>query len=101
MVGKKPYKVIDIFAGPGGLGEGFAALGYDTGNHPFKIALSIEKDPSAHYTLMLRSFYRQFDLEKYRRNTGLMLRVKLPSRSCLICILDRRGLLLRKQSASN
>jgi len=64
MVGRKPYKVIDVFAGPGGLGEGFAALGYDTGSHPFKIALSIEKDPSAHNTLMLRSFYRQFDLDK-------------------------------------
>ena len=56
-----PFKVIDVFAGPGGLGEGFSALGYDTGKSPFKLALSIEKDPSAHSTLMLRSFYRQFN----------------------------------------
>lgn len=63
MVGKEPYKVIDVFAGPGGLGEGFAALGYDTGTSLFKLALSIEKDSTAHSTLMLRSFYRQFDPE--------------------------------------
>jgi len=58
------YKVIDVFAGPGGLGEGFAALGYDTGKSPFKLALSIEKDSSAHSTLLLRSFYRQFNLNE-------------------------------------
>ena len=63
MVGKETYKVIDVFAGPGGLGEGFAAFRYDTEKHPFRLALSIEKDPSAHSTLMLRSFYRQFDPE--------------------------------------
>lgn len=55
------YKVIDVFAGPGGLGEGFAAMGYDDGRCPFRIALSVEKDPSAHSTLLLRSFFRQFE----------------------------------------
>ena len=60
MSKKEAYKVVDVFAGPGGLGEGFAAFGYDTGKFPFKLAVSIEKDPSAHSTLMLRSFYRQF-----------------------------------------
>jgi len=55
--------VIDIFAGPGGLGEGFAALEQD-GQSPFKIALSIEKDAHAHKTLELRAFYRQFGPEK-------------------------------------
>ena len=52
--------IIDIFAGPGGLGEGFSALKNDEGENFFKIALSIEKDPLAHLTLTLRSFYRQF-----------------------------------------
>jgi DNA (cytosine-5)-methyltransferase 1 len=53
--------VIDIFAGPGGLGEGFSAL-RDVKNLPvFKIGLSIEKEPIAHQTLLLRSFFRQFD----------------------------------------
>ncbi len=63
MVDKEPYKVIDVFAGPGGLGEGFSALGYDAGKPSFRLALSIEKDPTAHSTLLLRSFYRQFDPE--------------------------------------
>jgi DNA (cytosine-5)-methyltransferase 1 len=53
--------VIDLFAGPGGLGEGFAAL-RDDGFPVFKIGLSIEKDPVAHKTLLLRSFFRQFDV---------------------------------------
>jgi DNA (cytosine-5)-methyltransferase 1 len=51
--------VIDIFAGPGGLGEGFSAL-TSHGRQVFKIALSIEKEPHAHETLTLRSFFRQF-----------------------------------------
>jgi DNA (cytosine-5)-methyltransferase 1 len=57
-----PIPVIDIFAGPGGLGEGFSALTDTTAprRRPFKIALSIEKDPIAHRTLLLRSFFRQF-----------------------------------------
>ncbi len=53
--------VIDIFAGPGGLGEGFSAFKSSTGSHPFKIKLSIEMDEFAHRTLLLRSFFRQFD----------------------------------------
>ena len=51
--------VIDLFAGPGGLAEGFAAF-HDKGENVFRIALSIEKDRYAHCTLELRSFYRQF-----------------------------------------
>lgn len=51
--------VVDLFAGPGGLGEGFSTL--EASDHcPFRIALSVEKDPYAHQTLRLRSFYRQF-----------------------------------------
>lgn len=52
--------VIDLFAGPGGLGEGFSASRDADGNPAFKIALSIEKDPVAYETLRLRSFFRQF-----------------------------------------
>lgn len=52
--------VIDIFAGPGGLGEGFSAFRTPSGSLPFKILLSIEMDEFAHRTLLLRSFFRQF-----------------------------------------
>jgi DNA (cytosine-5)-methyltransferase 1 len=52
--------VIDLFAGPGGLGEGFTTL-HGSNNRPrFKVQLSIEKEFYAHQTLALRAFYRQF-----------------------------------------
>lgn len=51
--------VIDLFAGPGGLGEGFSASGCGE-KRPFQICLSIEKDSAAHSTLELRSFFRRF-----------------------------------------
>lgn len=49
--------VVDLFAGPGGLGEGFSAL---DGGNLFRIAISIEMEKTAHETLRLRSFFRQF-----------------------------------------
>ena len=52
--------VVDLFAGPGGLGEGFSAFETKDGTHPFRIGLSIEKDATAHSTLRLRAFLRQF-----------------------------------------
>lgn len=54
-----PIPIIDLFAGPGGLGEGFSSL-QDHKHEPFfKIGLSIEKDPTAHKTLTLRAVFRQ------------------------------------------
>ena len=53
---KMTYKIIDLFAGPGGLGEGFA--NYKKGTI-FDIALSAEMESSAHQTLTLRSFFRK------------------------------------------
>ena len=54
-------RVIDLFAGPGGLGEGFATFAPDpcSGWRPFRIIASVEKDPAACRTLRLRSFYRR------------------------------------------
>ena len=57
-----PIKVIDLFAGPGGLGEGLSAY-RPNGKQEFKIAISIEKEDSAHRTLQLRSLFRQFEHE--------------------------------------
>lgn len=56
--------IIDLFAGPGGLGEGFSSLVDDNNERQFKIKLSIEKDEFAHQTLQLRSFFRQFPIGK-------------------------------------
>lgn len=52
--------MVDIFAGPGGLAEGFSSVLDNEGERAFGIALSIEKDSAAHSTLRLRSFLRQF-----------------------------------------
>lgn len=54
-----PIPVIDLFAGPGGLGEGFSSV-LNENARAFDIRLSIEKDENAHQTLELRSFTRQF-----------------------------------------
>lgn len=50
--------VIDLFAGPGGLNEGFSFD--DHSGLRFKSVLSIEMDSHAHDTLELRAFYRYF-----------------------------------------
>ncbi|MDW3099351.1 MAG: DNA cytosine methyltransferase [Alphaproteobacteria bacterium] len=57
---KVSYPIIDVFAGPGGLGEGFAALGDEEKLRRFKTAISIERDEHAHSTLLLRHFFRHF-----------------------------------------
>ncbi|ABL98492.1 DNA cytosine methyltransferase [Shewanella amazonensis] len=46
-------QVVDLFAGPGGLGEGFSSV-----DRTFQILVSAEMDPFAHQTLRLRAFYR-------------------------------------------
>jgi DNA (cytosine-5)-methyltransferase 1 len=56
----KTIPVIDLFAGPGGLGEGFSSLS-SQGKRLFELKLSVEKDVSAHQTLLLRSVFRSFE----------------------------------------
>ncbi len=52
--------VIDLFAGPGGLGEGFFSFKADGENFfPYKAICSVEKDVYAHATLRLRAFHRK------------------------------------------
>ncbi|MBZ9784275.1 DNA cytosine methyltransferase [Pseudomonas sp. REP124] len=55
MSRSNPIQVIDLFAGPGGLGEGFSSYDQGTG---FEIKVSAEMDPAARSTLRLRAFYR-------------------------------------------
>ena len=61
---RKAIPIIDLFAGPGGLGEGFISVVDSKGERHFRIALSIEKDDFAHETLTLRNFTRQFPFRK-------------------------------------
>lgn len=60
----KQIPIIDLFAGPGGLGEGFTSVVDKNNQRIFRIALSIERDEFAHKTLTLRSFLRQFPFKK-------------------------------------
>ena len=55
----EPVSVVDLFAGPGGLAEGFSSVPGISGP-AFRVALSVEKEATAFRTLRLRSFYRQF-----------------------------------------
>jgi len=52
-----PIQVVDLFAGPGGLGEGFSSHTSD-GKESFDIKVSAEMEISARSTLRLRAFYR-------------------------------------------
>lgn len=53
------FGLIDLFAGPGGLGEGFS---HHRADEPplFVHAISVEKEKSAHQTLVLRAFLRKY-----------------------------------------
>jgi DNA (cytosine-5)-methyltransferase 1 len=62
----EPIQIVDLFAGPGGLGEGFSSSG---GDNRFEIVVSAEMDPNARQTLKLRAFFR-------------LLKQKNPSRLC-------------------
>lgn len=54
--------VVDIFAGAGGLGEGFAAYPpRSPRSGGFRVVLSAEMDADAVRTLRTRAFYRQFE----------------------------------------
>ena len=44
---KIPIPVVDLFAGPGGLGEGFSRVVDAVGRKVFKTIISVEKDQFA------------------------------------------------------
>ncbi|EMR12874.1 DNA-cytosine methyltransferase [Methylophaga lonarensis MPL] len=54
------YPIIDLFAGPGGLGEGFSELYNSDNARAFESVVSIERDDFAHQTLLLRHFFKSF-----------------------------------------
>ena len=60
MIKQNPFPVVDLFAGPGGLGEGFSSISDTLGKRAFDLKVSIEKDPVAHRTLSLRALFRAF-----------------------------------------
>jgi DNA (cytosine-5)-methyltransferase 1 len=74
----QPIPIIDLFAGPGGLGEGFSRWRNRDGRTAFKIRLSIEMDTWAHRTLLLRSFFRQFDPANVPASYYQYLRGEIP-----------------------
>jgi len=57
---RNTYPVVDLFAGPGGLGEGFASLLDCRGRRKFATAIAIERDEFSYQTLLLRHFLRCF-----------------------------------------
>ncbi len=71
----KQIPVIDLFAGPGGLAEGFSSV-LEQGKRNYDIRLSIEKDENAHKTLQFRSFYRQFPVGEVPEDYYKVLREK-------------------------
>lgn len=54
-----PIPVIDLFAGPGGMSEGFSSLRDENGEPVFRSIMSIEMERTAHATLRLRAFARR------------------------------------------
>ena len=61
MSRRAAYPVVDVFAGPGGLGEGFSSLRRGKRGASFRSVLSIEQDEWAHKTLLLRHFLKLFN----------------------------------------
>jgi|694.fasta_scaffold14020_9 DNA (cytosine-5)-methyltransferase 1 len=59
--------VIDLFAGPGGLGEGFSSFADGRGRRPFHVVVSAEMDRAAHATLSLRALTRHARWEGGKR----------------------------------
>jgi len=63
--------LIDLFAGPGGLNEGFSSIRDAAGARVFTSVISIEMEKWAHQTLELRALYRRLhdhgDVKQYYR----------------------------------
>jgi DNA (cytosine-5)-methyltransferase 1 len=56
-----PIPVIDLFAGPGGLNEGFNQVRDTRGRRMFQTRVSVEFEALAHRTLELRALFRRLE----------------------------------------
>lgn len=77
-----PIPVIDLFAGPGGLNEGFSRFRTKSGKQVFTTVLSVECEKWAHQTLELRALHRRLNEEGatkayYRYLAGVIDRATL------------------------
>ncbi|PKQ65916.1 DNA (cytosine-5-)-methyltransferase [Labilibaculum filiforme] len=95
--------VIDLFAGPGGLGEGFSSILDENGDRVFEIKLSIEKDENAHKTLELRSFTRQFPIggipkEYYEYVKNYKYRTDKADRAKLFSLYPDQAIIAQKEA---
>jgi DNA (cytosine-5)-methyltransferase 1 len=98
--------VIDIFAGPGGLNEGFNQIRDTHGKAVFRTAVSVECEPRAQQTLELRALFRGLyeagDTDNYYRYVrGEITREELFSRSLDLGAAARREALLARLGESD
>jgi DNA (cytosine-5)-methyltransferase 1 len=70
----KSFPVVDLFAGPGGLGEGFSTFERKPGRRLFDCVAAIEKDKFAYQTLLLRHFVRARQVQEGSENYHLYLK---------------------------
>jgi DNA (cytosine-5)-methyltransferase 1 len=71
------FPVVDLFAGPGGLGEGFSTFRKEPGRAVFDCIAAIEKDDFAHQTLLLRHFLRELGTGEGHEDYYLYLKCEI------------------------
>ncbi len=86
---KKSYPIVDLFAGPGGLGEGFSALHSGKGVSSFHSIVSIEHNSFAHKTLLLRHFFRSFGRGKAPKEYYQYISGKIPKEELIKRYLEK------------
>ena len=82
------YPVVDLFAGPGGLNEGFSSLRDLRGNKIFHTIMSVEMDSQAYKTLRLRAYYRLLVEEYGAAPKPYLNYITNPSKDNLNALID-------------
>src|SRR5687767_13060211 len=72
----KTFVALDLFAGPGGLSEGFVQAGYE-------IAAQVEKDQTACETLQLRVIFRELKKRSKLREYWKLIRGEISQEKLL------------------